>query len=168
MVEYVDGPVSEAEALSEASDRKPGRQGSFRSVEISSGLRVVAGQATSLNYVLVPPQNSAPTLNPRFVGMNGELSTAPVPVSAGKRITLYVSGEGVDQIPGSGLVVSSTLVRVDPASLALEQFHTATPVISFEVTVPPNTPPGDYTIRLQSNSGEVAYLVGCLKVNPAH
>jgi hypothetical protein len=80
---------------------------------------------------------------------------------------MYVAGEGVDQIPGSGLVVSSPLVRVDPASLALEQFHTQTPVISFEVTVPPNTPPGDYTIRLQSNSGEIAYLVGALKISPA-
>ncbi|HEV7798953.1 MAG TPA: matrixin family metalloprotease [Pyrinomonadaceae bacterium] len=168
MVEYLDGPITEAEALSAASDRKSGgRQRAFRSVEISGRLRVVADKPTALNYVLVPPQNSAPALNPRFIGMNGELSTAPVPVSAGKRITLYVGGEGVDQIPGSGLVVSSTFVRVDPASLALEQFHTTTPVISFEVTIPPNTPPGDYTIRLQSNSGELAYLVGALKINPA-
>jgi predicted Zn-dependent protease len=169
MVEYLDGPITEAEALTAASDRKSaGRQRAFRSVEISGRVRVVAEKATALNYVLVPPQNSAPALNPRFIGMNGELSTAPIPVSAGNRITLYVGGEGVDQIPGSGLVVSSPFIRIDPASLALEQFHTQTPVISFEVTIPPNTPPGDYTIRLQSNSGELAYLVGALKINPAY
>jgi hypothetical protein len=52
--------------------------------------------------------------------------------------------------------------------LALEQFHQTTPVISFEVTVAANAPPGDYTIRLQSNSGEIAYLVGGLKISPAY
>lgn len=168
MVEYLDEPISEAEALSAASVRKSnGRQRAFRSVEIGSRVVVVADKTTTLNYVLVPPQNSAPTLNPRFIGINGDLSTVPIPVVAGTRITLYVGGEGVDQIPGTGLLVTSPLLRVDPASLALEQFHTSTPVISFEVMVPPNTPPGDYTIRLQANSGELAYLVGGLKVSPA-
>jgi hypothetical protein len=167
MVEYLDGPVAEAEALSAANDRKAGRQRAFRSLEISGRVRVFAEKSTTLNYVLVPPQNSAPTLNPRFIGINGELSTVPIPVAAGSRITLYVGGEGVDQIPGSGLLVTSPFVRVDPASLALEQFHTSTPVISFEVTIPPNTPPGDYTIRLQANSGELAYVVGGLTVAPA-
>jgi hypothetical protein len=169
MVEYFEAPVTEAEALSAASERKAGgRQRAFRSVEISGRVRVVARKSTTLNYVLVPPQNSAPALNPRFIGTNGELSTVPVPVAAGKKITLYVSGEGVDQIPGTGLVVSSPFVTVDPASLSLEQFHRATPVISFEVTIAANVPPGDYTIRLQANSGELAYLVGCLKIDPAY
>lgn len=169
MVEYLDPPVTEAEALSPASDRKSaGRQRAFRSVEISGRVRVVADKTTALNYVLVPPQNSAPALNPRFIGINGELSTVPVPAAAGKRMTLYVGGEGVDQIPGSGLIVSSPFVTVDPASLALEQFHQATPVISFDVIIALNAPPGDYTIRLQSNSGEIAYLVGGLKIGPAY
>lgn len=168
MVEYLDGPVIEAEALGAAGDRKSsGRRRAFRSVEISGVLRVVAEKATNLNYVLVPPQNSAPSLSPRFIGVNGELSTVPIPVAAGKRITLYVGGEGVDQIPGSGLVVNSPFVTVDPASLALEQFRGATPVISFEVTIAKDAPPGDYTVRLQSNSGEIAYLVGGITIDPA-
>ena len=57
-------------------------------------------------------------------------------------------------------------MTIDPASLTLEQFHKSTPVISFVVTVAANTPPGDYTLRLQSNSGEVAYLVGALTTSP--
>jgi hypothetical protein len=166
MVEYLEPPVTEAEALSPA--KSAGRQRAFRSVEISGRVRVVADKTITLNYVLVPPQNSAPALNPRFIGINGELSTVPVPAAAGKKMTIYVGGEGVDQIPGSGLVVSSPFVTVDPASLTLEQFHQATPVISFEVTVAANAPPGDYTIRLQSNSGEIAYLVGGLKIDPAY
>jgi hypothetical protein len=89
-----------------------------------------------------------------------------VPVAAGQKLTLYVGGEGVDQIPGNGLVLSSPFMTVDPASLTLEQFQKSTPVISFTVTIAANAPPGDYTLRLQSNSGELAYLVGGLTISP--
>ena len=164
IVEHLDATVDEANA---AADRQPAeRERAFRSVEIRSNLRVVADKVTPLNYVLVPPQNSPPGLIPRFVGLSGELSSVPVPVAGGEKITVYVSGEGVDQIPGNGLVLSSPFMSIDPASLTLEQFHKSTPVISFVVTVAANTPPGDYTFRLQSNSGEVAYLVGALTTSP--
>ena len=165
MVEYLDGPANEASALTAAADRKP-RQRAFRSVEIASRLRVAAEKSTPLNYVLVPPQNSPPALNPRFIGINGELSSVPVPAETGKKFTLYIGGQGVDQIPGSGLVLSSPFITVDPASLTLQQFHNSTPVISFEVSVAANAPPGDYSIRLQSNSGELAYLVGAITISP--
>jgi hypothetical protein len=166
MVEYLDGPAGESTALSTVTDRKPAsRLRAFRSVEIAGSLRVTVNKRTQLNYVLVPPQNSLPVLNPRFIGINGELSSVPVPLEPGKKLTLYIGGEGVDQIPGSGLVLSSPFITVDPASLTLQQYPSATPVISFEISVAANIPPGDYTIRLQSNSGELAYLVGGVTVN---
>jgi hypothetical protein len=169
MVEYLDAPVNELAALLAVSDSKPlGRQRAFRSVEIGSRLRVAADKIATLNYVLVPPQNSAPALVPRFIGINGNLSTVPVPVAAGKKITIYVGGEGVDQIPGGGLVLGSPFISVDAASLTSQQIYNSTPVISFDVSIAPNAPPGDYSIRLQSNSGETAYLVGGIKVNPAN
>ena len=127
---------------------------------------MLADEATALNYVLVPTQTSLPGLTPRFIGLNGELSTVPVPVAPGHKLTLYVSGAGVDQIPGNGLVLSSPFMTIDPASLTLEQFGKSAPVISFVVTVAQNAPPGDYTLKLQSNSGEVAYLVGAVTINP--
>jgi hypothetical protein len=172
MVEYLEGPVNELEALNAlnaTSDRKlVGKQRAFRSVEIGSRVRVAEDKTTPLSYVLVPPQNSPPALIPRFIGTNGDLSTVPVPVAAGKKITLYVGGEGVDQIPGGGLVLNSPFLTVDAASLTSQQFYNSTPVISFDVTIAPNAPPGDYSIRLQSNSGETAYLVGGIKINPAN
>jgi hypothetical protein len=166
MAEYRDGRVDESTALTSAAAHEPrARQRAFRSVEIKSLLRVAADKATTLNYVLVPPQNSPPALNPRFIGINGELSTIPVPAKAGTKFTLYVGGEGVDQVPGSGLSISSPFITVDAASLMLQQFNSSTPVISFEVTVGANAPAGDYSIRLQSNSGEIAYLVGGITMN---
>jgi hypothetical protein len=167
MVEYLDEAVKEGDALTAAGDRQPALRGrAFRSVEMRSSLRVITDKPTPLNYVLVPPQNSAPVLIARFIGLNGELSSVPVPVAAGEKITVYVGGEGVDQIPGNGLVLSSPLMSIDPASLTREEFYRSTPVISFTVTVAANTPPGDYTLKLQSNTGEVAYLVGSLTINP--
>jgi hypothetical protein len=114
----------------------------------------------------VPPQNFAPALNPRLIGINGELSTVALPVAAGTKLTLYVGGDGIDQIPGTGLSVSSPFITIDPASLTLQPFYNSTPVISFEVRVAANVLAGDYSIRFQSNSGEVAYLVGGITIDP--
>ena len=43
-------------------------------------VHVVAEKSTSLNYIIGPPHNLVPALNPRFIGINGELSTVPVPL----------------------------------------------------------------------------------------
>lgn len=177
MIEYLDPAGADSAALTAAAfttaaalnfsiERKASsRQRAFRSVEMVSRLRVTADQPTALNYVLVPPQNSAPALNPRFFGINGELSTVPVSAAPGTKLTISIAGEGVDQIPGSGLVFSSPFLLVDQTSLSLQQSRGATSVISFSVTVAENAPAGDYSIRLQANSGETAYLVGGIKIN---
>jgi len=167
MAEYVDWRPLEPISLADTREsRQGGRQRGFRSLEISSQLRVASGRATTLNYHLVPPQNSPPTLNPRFLGTNSELSTSPLPAEAGTKLTLYVGGDGVDQVPGSGLSFNSPFITIDPASLTLQQFHDSTPIISFEITVTANAPAGDYSIRLQSNSGEFAYVPGGITINP--
>lgn len=159
LVEYVDGAFS---------DQKPNPRRAFRSSELTAHFRVAGDKAASLNYVLVPPQNSPGSLQPRFLGINGDLSTIPVPATAGTKLTVYIGGAGVDQVPGTGFLVISPFVTVDPASLTLQQVHNSTPVISFEVTLGANAPAGDYSIRLQSNSGEVAYLVGAITIDPGN
>ena len=167
MAEYANQELLDRTSLAAAREsRQSGRQRGFRSVELSSQLHIAPDKATALNYDLVPPQNSPPALNPRFLGTNAELSTSPLPAEAGTKFTIYVGGEGVDQVPGSGLSVSSPFITVDAASLTLQQFHDATPVISFEVTLAANAPPGDYSIRLQANSGEIAYLPGGITISP--
>jgi hypothetical protein len=160
-------PAGDYRAMVEFLDDQSNRQRPFRSLEISSLLRVAAKKRTGLNHILVPPQSSAPQLKPRLLGMNGDLSTVPVATEAGTTFLLYVSGEGVDQVPGAGLMVNSPFITVDPGSLTLQQFSNSMPVISFKVTVAANAPAGDYSLRLQSNSGEAAYLAGGITINPA-
>jgi hypothetical protein len=137
----------------------------FRSFELSNQVTVKTNAATPLNSNLVPAQ--APSLNPKFIGLNSELSVLALPVQPGKRVKLYLGGEGVDQVPGTSIVINSPYFTVDPASLAREQLQTPFPVISVELQVAPNAPFGDYTIRLQSNSGETAYVPGALTIDPA-
>jgi Domain of unknown function (DUF4214) len=62
--------------------------------------------------------------------------------------------------------MTSQFFTVQPGTLKVESFGTSFPVISFEVAVAQNTPFGDYTVRLQSTSGEVAYLPGAITVDP--
>ena len=105
-------------------------------------------------------------LTPRLIGANGDLSTTPVPIAAGKRIRLYVAGEGVDLVSEDGLSVTSPYFKIESASLQKESFPTPYPVISFEITTASNAPFGDYSLRLQSKTSEVAYVPGGLTIDP--
>lgn len=105
-------------------------------------------------------------LNPRLVGAAGELSTTPVPIEPGTRLKLYVAGEGLDQLSPNGVSVASPFFKVDAASIQRENFPGSYPVISFEITTAANAPFGDYSIRLQSKTSEIAFVPGALTVDP--
>lgn len=168
-------PIGEYRVLAESLDRgilgpmlasDNSSQQSFRSVEISSSVRVTAGTSSTVNYVLVPPQNSSPELSPWFLGTNGELSVVPVSGSAGKKLIVYIAGEGIDQVPSTGISVTSPFFTIDAASLTPHDFGGKVPAISFELMVAPNVLFGDYTIKLQANSGEVTYIPGGITIDP--
>ena len=136
----------------------------FRSFELSNQVTVKADVATPLASSLVSPQPSV--LNPRAIGLNAELSTVALPLVPGKRVKIYLGGEGVDQVPGTSINVNSPYFTVDPATLAREQIAAPFPVVSIELQVAANAPFGDYTLRLQSNSGETAYVPGAITIDP--
>ncbi len=137
----------------------------FRSFEVSSQVAVKPDVASTLNNNLVPAQASA--LSPKAIGLNAELSTVALPLEPGKRVKVYLGGEGVDQVPGTSISVNSPFFTIDPASLVREQMNAPFPVISVDVQIAPNAPFGDYTIRLQSNSGETAFVPGAITIDPA-
>jgi hypothetical protein len=167
----LDGPVAAADiasaggTYSSLAETKPAFRSFIGDGFATSGfVNIVSEAATSLGFIRLatPP----PTLNPRVIGMNGELSTTALPLFPGETVTVYVGGYGLDQILANGISVNSPFMTVDPASLASEEFETDYPVISFKITVAPNAPPGEYSIRLQSPSGEFAYLAGALTIDP--
>ena len=136
----------------------------FRSFELSNQVTVKPDVATPLNSNLIPPQASV--LNPKVIGLNAELSTVALPLAPGKRVKIYLGGEGVDQVPGTSIAVNSPFFTVDPATLTREQIAAPFPIVSIELQVAPNAPFGDYTLRLQSNSGETAYVPGAITIDP--
>ena len=136
----------------------------FRSFELSSQVVVKTDAPAPLNSNLVPPLPSA--LNPKMIGLNAELSTVALPLAPGKRAKIYLGGDGVDQVPGTNIAVNSPYFTVDPSTLAREQITAPFPIVSIDVLVAANAPFGDYTIRLQSNSGETAYVPGAITIDP--
>ena len=150
--------------VASATEGGSGAASKFRSFELSNQVAVRSDLATPLNSSLVPSQASA--LSPKVIGLNAELSTVALPLAPGKRVKLYLGGEGVDQVPGTSISVNSPFFTVDPSTLAREQIAAPFPVVSIELQVAPNAPFGDYTIRLQSNSGETAYVPGAITIDP--
>ena len=136
----------------------------FRTFELSNQVVVKPDTASALSSSLVPQQALA--LNPRVVGVNAELSNVALPLSPGKRVKIYLGGEGVDQVPGTSILVNSPYFTVDPATLAREQIAAPYPIVSIDVQVAPNAPFGDYSLRLQSHSGEIAYVPGAITIDP--
>ena len=140
---------------------------SFRSFvgvgpNLSQLIKVSANWAIDLNFFAfsIPP----PSLKPEVIGMNDELSTAALPLQPGKTFTIYIGGFGVDQVPVEGISLSSPFMSVNAATVRPEEFATPFPVISFDVKIARNVPPGDYSIRLRSSTGELAYLAGAVTI----
>ena len=164
---YLDGAVV-ADDIASSGGAYSGmtRQAAFRTAELANQINVTTGVAASLSWNIVPPQNSTPALKPKLLGLKAQLSSVAVPVEPGKTYVLYIGGDGVDQVPGSAISVTSPFMTINPASLTSQPFGASFPVVSFEVTVAANAPFGDYSLRFQANSGEVAYLAGGLTVDP--
>lgn len=165
----LDGPIGTVDIAGGPYASLAETTPSFRSVIIagqssSEFTTITANVAASLGFFA--SANPPPTLKPQVIGMNGELSTTALPLEAGETITIYVGGEGVDEVLANGISIRSPFISVNPASLREEEFDTPFPVISFEITIAPNTPPGEYSIRLQTSSGELAYLPGALTIDP--
>lgn len=131
--------------------------------ENDSRIRVAAGQSVRQDIAL---ERTSTTLKPQLFGTNGHLSTIAVPVHPGGRYTIFVGGSGLDQVSGSGIAVTSPFIKVSAGSLMLQEgVNYEHPIISFDIEVSPNAQPGDYSIRLESKSGEVAYISGGLTVD---
>ncbi|HEV2914306.1 MAG TPA: matrixin family metalloprotease [Pyrinomonadaceae bacterium] len=137
-------------------------QAAFRATEVTNPVTITAATTTPLNISL---SGGEPFLNPRLLGINGQLSTIAVPVEPGRTYTVYVGGDGLDQVAAQGITVTSPYMTVEASSLVLQQLGTTYPIISFNVRVEGDVPAGDYDLRFRSNNGEVAYIAGGLTVD---
>ena len=131
--------------------------------ETDSQISVAAGESVRQDIAL---EHTGTTLKPQVFGTNGHLSTIAVPVHPGGRYTIFVGGSGLDQVSGSGIAVTSPFIKVSAGSLMLQEgVNYEHPIISFDIEVSSSAQPGDYSIRLESKTGEVAYISGGLSVD---
>jgi hypothetical protein len=163
VAERLDEPVNAGEIAS----RSGGYQGlsltstaPFLTIEIAT-LAVAADSTLALD-VVVPGGTSA--FNPSFIGTgsSGQLSTVAVPVVPGQAMTVLVGGDNLGLIPSNGVSVNSPFITV---SNVQQIVGFGIPVLSFDINPSILTPSGEYSVRLQSSAGQVAYVSGGLTVD---
>jgi hypothetical protein len=99
-----------------------------------------------------------------YLGFNSQLSTLAVPVNAGKAYSIYLADKTL-QSEGIEVYFDSPYLQITPDSLQLRDFNTDVKAFTFEVKVAEDTPPGEYSLRIE-NGKDVFYLVGALSVEP--
>jgi len=129
---------------------------------LSQSLNVSANSDLKLSFFVF---SHTPALTPQLIGMNGELSTAPLPLRPGETVTIYVAGEGVDDVALDGISISSPLISIVSGSLREAKFDTPFPVMSFDIAIAHAIQFGEYTIRLQTTKGELAFLPGAITID---
>jgi hypothetical protein len=164
VVEHLNGNVVASEIASSggAYAGLADPQAAFRATEVAEQVTVTPATTAPLNITLSGGQ---PFLNPRLLGINGQLSTIAVPLEPGRTYTVYVGGDGLDQVAGAGINIASPYITVESSSLKLQQLGTTYPIISFNIKVAEDVPAGEYDLRFRSNNGEVSYIAGGLTVD---
>ena len=135
----------------------------FRTKELGT-VKIENSRVVTLNAQI---ENDAPTVNPTRVGLNGQISTLSIPVNPKSGYTIYVGGEGFNakKLSTDNLSFSSPFIRIVPDSLFEHQYGSDISVISFTVEISPNIPQGEYSLKIKTDDGEIAYMVGALTVD---
>ena len=107
-------------------------------------------------------QGGTPPFNPTLIGINGQLSTVAAPIVPGRTTNVLIAGDNLSLVPAGGITINSPFLTV---SNVQQVVGFGIPVISFDLTSSVATPPGDYSVRLQSSSGQLAYISGGLTVD---
>jgi len=169
VVEYLNEPAVAREITNSSPYGGIGGQPAFLSTEGQTN--IAAGTTSILNLTVTL---SEPSINPRIFGINGVLQGVPAQLAAGRVYRFAVGGNGLANVPltTTGLSVTSPFISIDPASFTREDpanYGITEPnygIISFHLKVGDSAKYGDYTLRLRSDTGEVAFLSGALALDP--
>ena len=168
VAEYLNEPVFDNEIT---ANRGPyaGIGGGAPFQVATAQTNVTNGATSTVNFQI----GGAPFVNLRRHGLllNGTsiIHGGPMPLTPGTTYRYYIAGEGVDQIPASNFSTTSPFIVFDPASRTVENpanFGLPFPIVSFNISVADTAKVGDYSLRVQAASGEVAYMAGALVVDP--
>ena len=142
---------------------------SARAYEKPDILTLSAGANALVSVALTDRSNIS--FNPQMLGVrdsNGLVyaSTLAVPLAAGATRTVYVYGAGLKDFSanGSSVSIDSPHLTIVPNTFVSGTDQTLGEGLRFDVAASSDAPDGEYSIRLQSNAGEVSYLPGALTI----
>jgi hypothetical protein len=156
-VEPLDGPIEPAEIFARSTALNVSND--FRSFVSDRAVEVNANSLVEFNIKL---EDVPPKIDPRALGLNGKLSTAPLALAPGRTYTLSIGGEGLDEIVE--VASDSPYLVVEGINARGEGARALFPVLDLRVRIGADAPTGEYSLRLRSREGEVAWIVGALIV----
>lgn len=132
----------------------------FGAAEELGGIEIKKGKTINITKKLKDASNGFGLL---YAGFNGQLSELAVPLNDGKSYTVYIGGKNLD--PKSVQInFNSPFFSTTPGTVTTHDFGSQISVISFEINVRPQTPPGEYSFVVQKQNGESRFIVGGLSV----
>jgi hypothetical protein len=98
-----------------------------------------------------------------FLGVNGQLAEAVVPVNRDRTYSVYVGGTDLDP---AKITIGSTspLIEVDQASISRVDYRDDLSVVRFTLRVTSAAPAGNYSLFVQADDGVRSYLPGAVAV----
>jgi Matrixin len=165
VAEPLDEPVNVTEIPSSGGAYAGLRGGTTPFVTTEGGTATVsADAATTFNDIAV--QGGTAPFNPKFIGTgsSGQLSTVAVPFVPGQTMNVLVGGDNLGVVTQISVTSPFITISGTPQFIPPEAGF-GIPVWSFDITPSILTPPGEYDVRLQSASGQLAYVTGGLTVD---
>lgn len=101
------------------------------------------------------------TFELNYVGFNGQLSELAVSLNRGKAYTIYLGGKNLDP-SRLRIALSSDFLGISPGTITSYDYGEGLSVLSFEIMVKPGAPLGEYSVSVESDTGERHTIVGAL------
>lgn len=133
---------------------------------LDAGQVVTQGNATATRDIALG--GAGVSLNPTRLGVRNAAggfaaSTFAVPFAPGVTRRVYVFGPGMTSVEASGVSVASPYFSIANFGKGVTSIGEG---LAIDVTASASAPGGEYSIRLQAPSGEVAYVPGALTIEP--
>ncbi len=139
-----------------------GERSNGRNLTLSeqSDIEIVAGRSVQLNGVL---RKTGSSPDAHLIGFNSQLSSVAVRLNAGRSYTLFIGGH---DLSAEKVEIGSTSanIAVDAGSVTEQNSDQRLSVLRFEVAIPPDALPGDYSLYVRGRDGAVTVLVGVITV----
>lgn len=119
---------------------------------------------TSTKLSVFVPAVDETMSGPVFAGLNGEFSTLPLPITAGRITTIYLVGQEFTR-DGIKLEFGSPFIHALPDSVFDVQYENGMTAVGVSIAVDVEIPEGDYSIFVEMNRRVKSYLPGMLTVD---